>query len=117
MAIKESTQSSTPDSRTAAGASRERPLRWWLGRIEGAPILRHLSLWQKLLIIVVVLLLPTGLLLRDFVDKSSAEIVHMERQLCAAAYAQQLKRVLAEPIVLHLHARAVTVAQDPAKPR
>jgi methyl-accepting chemotaxis protein len=117
MAIKESTKSSTSDSRTVAGAPRERPLRWWLGRIEGAPVLRHLSLWQKLLIIVVVLLLPTALLLRDFVDKSSAEIGRLGRQMCAAAYAHELKRVFAEPIAWHLHARSIGPDRDPAASR
>lgn len=94
-----------------------RPFRWRLGRIEGAPILRHLSLWQKLLIIVVVLLLPTGLLLRDFVDKSSVEIGRMRRELCAGAYAQQLKVVLAQQIVARLHALSIMTDRDPAAAR
>lgn len=83
------------------GSTHERRRRWWLGRVEGAPILRHLSLWQKLLIIVIVLLLPTVLLLRDFVGRSNEEIVHMHRALCMDAYARQLKRVLGQQIALN----------------
>src|SRR5664279_994725 len=83
------------------GAARERRRHWWLSRIEGAPLLRHLSLWQKLLIIAVVLLLPTVLLLRDFVSKSNDEIVRMRRELCVDAYARPLKRILREQINLN----------------
>jgi methyl-accepting chemotaxis protein len=86
------------------GAARERRRHWWLGRIEGAPFLRHLSLWQKLLTIAVVLLLPTVLLLRDFVSKSNEEIVHMRRELCVESYAQQLKRILGQQIATHTRA-------------
>jgi len=75
--------------------------RWWPERIEGAPILRHLSLWQKLLIIVIVLLTPTALLSWDFVNKSSEEIVRMRRELCVDAYARQLKRILREQVSLN----------------
>jgi len=75
--------------------------RWWPERIEGAPILRHLSLWQKLLIIVIVLLTPTALLSWDFVNKSSEEIVRIRRELCVDAYARQLKRILREQVSLN----------------
>jgi len=75
--------------------------RWWPERIEGAPILRHLSLWQKLLIIVIVLLTPTALLSWDFVNKRSEEIVRMRRELCVDAYARQLKRILREQVSLN----------------
>ncbi len=115
MVTSDRKQSSAPDSRPGPGTPR--PFRWWLGRIEGAPILRHLSLWQKLLIIVVVLLLPTVLLLQDFVDKSSAEMGRMRRELCAASYAQELKRILAEQIALRLHALSVPPEHDPAASR
>jgi methyl-accepting chemotaxis protein len=94
-----------------------KPIRWWLGRIEGAPILRHLSLWWKFLIIVLVLLLPTALLLRDFVDKSNAEIARMGRELCAASYAQQLKGILAEQVALRLHALSLAPNKDPGASR
>ena len=86
------------------GAARERRRHWWLGRIEGAPLLRHLSLWQKLLVIAIVLLLPTALLLRDFVSKSNEEIVQMRRELCLEAYALQLKRILSQQIAVHTSA-------------
>jgi methyl-accepting chemotaxis protein len=92
-------------------------LRRWLGRIEGAPVLRHLSLWWKFLIIVLVLLLPTALLLRDFVDKSNAEIGRMGRELCAASYGQQLKAILAEQIALRLHALSLAPDKDPGASR
>jgi len=111
MATSEGTQ---PASNSTAAAGGPKPFRWWLGRIEGAPILRHLSLWQKLLIIVVILLVPTALLLRDFVDKSNAEIARMGRELCAADYAQQLKRILAEQVALRLHALSIGPDRDPS---
>ena len=76
--------------------------RRWLGRIEGAPLLRHLSLWQKLVIIVIVLLLPTGVLLRDFIRKSDADIARMNRGLCTEQYAEQLKRLLRDHISLRI---------------
>src|SRR5664279_2529736 len=88
-------------SRAANPVARARLRHWWPERIEGAPILRHLSLWQKLLMIVVVLLLPTVLLLRDFVSKSNEEIVRMRRDLCVDAYARQLKILLREQISLN----------------
>ena len=86
------------------GVPRERRQHWWLGRIEGAPLLRHLSLWQKLLIIVVILLLPTVLLLRDFVSRSNEESVGMRRELCVEGYAQQLKRIVSQQITMNTRA-------------
>ena len=88
----------------ANGLARERRRRWWLGRIEGAPVLRHLSLWWKLVIIVTVLLLPTGLLLGDFVSKRSDEIDRMEREQCVESHAQQLRRILSQQIALNARA-------------
>jgi len=76
--------------------------RWWLGSWKGAPLLRHLSMWQKLLIIVVVLFLPTGLFVLDFVSESRDEIVRMRRELCAASYAHELKQVLRHQIALKM---------------
>jgi methyl-accepting chemotaxis protein len=99
---KASSTSKSPRPTGIAGAVRENRGHWWLGRIEGAPLLRHLSLWQKLLIIVVVLLLPTVLLLRDFVSKSNEEIVRMQRELCVESYAQQLKRILSQQIAVNI---------------
>jgi methyl-accepting chemotaxis protein len=84
--------------------ARDRRRPWWLGRIEGAPLLRHLSLWQKLLIIVVILLLPTVLLLRDFVSRSNEDSVRMHRELCVEAYAQQLKRIVSQQITMNTRA-------------
>ena len=107
MSTHESKASSTSNSsrpKGIDGAARERRRHWWLGRIEGAPLLRHLSLWQKLLIIVVVLLLPTVLLLRDFVSQSNEEIVRMRRELCVESYAQQLKRILGQQIAINIRA-------------
>ncbi len=99
---KASSTSRSPRPTGIADAAREQRGHWWLGRIEGAPLLRHLSLWQKLLIIVVVLLLPTVLLLRDFVSKSNEEIVRMRRELCVESYAQQLKRILSQQIAMNI---------------
>ena len=112
MSTQENRASSTSDAApsdpkgaaSGNGAARERRRRWWLGRIEGAPVLRHLSLWQKLVIIVIVLLVPTGILLGDFVGKSNEEIVRMRRELCVQSYAQQLRRVLGQQIALDTRA-------------
>jgi len=107
MSTQESKASSPSKSsrpRGVNGVARERRRHWWLGRIEGAPLLRHLSLWQKLLIIVVILLLPTVLLLPYFVSKSSDEIVRMRRELCLEEYAQHLKRILGQQIVMNTRA-------------
>ena len=108
MSTHESRASSTsdalhPEAASAQGTNgvvRERRRRWWLGRIEGAPLLRHLSLLWKLLIIVVVLLIPTGLLLFEYFGKSGEEIVRMRRELCVVNYTQQLRRVLSQQIAL-----------------
>ena len=107
MSTHESKAPSTSESsrgKNGNGAARERKRHRWLGRIEGAPMLRHLSLWQKLLIIVIILLLPTALLLRDFVSKSSDEIVRMRRELCLEEYAQHLRRILSQQIVMNTRA-------------
>jgi methyl-accepting chemotaxis protein len=125
MSTQESRASSTSDaSRTkdggatgANGAGRERRRRWWLGRIEGAPVLRHLSLWQKLLIIVIVLLLPTVLLLRDFVGKSSDQIARMKREQCVESYAQQLRRILSQQIALNASAGLARPDETPSGAR
>ncbi|HEY5281749.1 MAG TPA: hypothetical protein VIM14_03070, partial [Polyangia bacterium] len=101
---KPSSASESSHAHKVNGGARNRRQRWWLGRIEGAPLFRHLSLWQKLLIIVVILLLPTGLLLRDFVGKSSEEIVRMRRELCVESYAQPLKRILSQQIAISTRA-------------
>jgi methyl-accepting chemotaxis protein len=94
----------------ATGMARERRRRWWLGRIEGAPVLRHLPLWWKLLIIVVVLLVPTGLLLFSYVGKSSDEIQRMQREQCIESYARQLRGILSQQIALN--PRAGTAKPD-----
>jgi methyl-accepting chemotaxis protein len=83
------------------GAAGERRRRFWLGRIEGAPLLRHLSLWWKLVIIMVVLVVPTGLLLWDFVVKSKEQVDRMKRLQCVESYAQPLRRVLSQQIALN----------------
>jgi hypothetical protein len=74
MSTQESKSSSPKEAGQSAGATREGRQRWWLGRIEGAPILRHLSLWWKLVCIVAVLIVPTLVLLQVVVDRSSTEI-------------------------------------------
>ncbi len=110
-------RSDTADVAGANGAVRERRRRWWLGRIEGAPVLRHLSLWWKLVIIVIVLLLPTGLLLRDFVGKSSDEIARMQREQCVESYAQQLRRILSQQIALNGRAGLARPEEPPSGAR
>ena len=102
MSTQESRPSSSAEAATPGqagtpnGAAGERWRRFWLGRIEGAPLLRHLSLWQKLLVIMVVLLLPTLLLLRDFYFKSNEDVRRMEREQCVHRYAQPLGRILSQ---------------------
>src|SRR5450759_1682221 len=121
MSTQESRASSTSAAAASAaegaantsGAARERRRRWWLGRIEGAPVLRHLSLWQKLLIIVVVLLLPTGLLLLDFVGRNNEEIVRMRRDLCVGNYAQQLRRILSQQVAATTRAGLAKSEESP----
>jgi len=64
---------------------------------------------------MIVLLLPTALLLRDFVSKSSDEIVRMRRELCGENYARQLKIVLSQQISLKTHASSASSgAAEPA---
>ncbi len=82
----------------AAGEHRRR---FWLGRVEGAPLLRHLTLWWKLVLIMVVLLLPTVFFLRDFVGKSKDQVDRMKRMQCMGSYAQPLRRILRQQILLN----------------
>src|SRR5512138_1416698 len=106
MSTQERESSSVAESPSAEGAgnngsaARDRRRRWWRERIEGAPILRHLSLWWKLVSIVIVLLVPTLLLLSVVVGKSSDEIDGMRRDMCVGSYAQQLRRILSQEIAL-----------------
>ncbi len=44
-------------------------------RFQAVPLLRHMRLWQKLLCIVAVLLIPALFLLKDFVSRASQDIV------------------------------------------
>jgi methyl-accepting chemotaxis protein len=88
--------------------------RSWLGRSEGAPVLRHMRLWQKLLVIAIVLLLPTILLLRDFVSKSSEDVARMRRELCAEHYAQQLKVLLSQQISLKIRSLVANQSSEEA---
>jgi len=68
----------------------------------GVALLRHMRLWQKLLSIVVVLLIPTLFLLRDFVSRSSQDIVRTRTELCLDEYARRLRAVLEKQVALHL---------------
>jgi methyl-accepting chemotaxis protein len=74
---------------------------FWLGRLEGAPVLRHLSLWQKLVAMMLLLVVPTVFLLGDFVFSRSEEIDRMRRQQCVESYSEQLGRVLRQQIMLN----------------
>jgi|GEM_PF-704820 len=125
MSTQENKSSSTSDAPRPGpeqpvgsnGEARERRRRWWLGRIEGAPVLRHLSILAKLLIIVTVLVVPTGLLFNDFLGKSNDEIARMRRELCVESYAQQLRRVLGQQIALDTRAGLARPDESPAGAR
>jgi len=69
---------------------------------KSVPLLRHMRLWQKLLTIVAVLLIPTLFLLRDFVTRASQDIVYTRSELCLDEHARQLRVILENQIVLHL---------------
>jgi methyl-accepting chemotaxis protein len=86
---------------------------WLKKRIEGAPILRHLSLWQKLMVIVIVLLLPTGLFLRGFVLESGKELNQQRGELCTNESADALRGILEQQLaVTNLVAGDVTAESE-----
>ena len=66
------------------------------------PLLRDMRLWQKLLCIVAVLLLPTVLLLKDFVSRASQDIVLSRSELCLDGYSRQLRVILENQVALRM---------------
>ncbi|HJX52673.1 MAG TPA: methyl-accepting chemotaxis protein, partial [Polyangia bacterium] len=69
---------------------------------KGVALLRHMRLWQKLLCIVVVLLIPTLFLLRDFVGRASQDIVLTSSELCLDEHARLLRVVLEKQVALRV---------------
>jgi methyl-accepting chemotaxis protein len=73
-----------------------------LRRFQTVPLLRHMRLWQKLLCIVVVLLIPTLFLLRDFVSRASQDIVRTRTELCLDEHSRLLRVILDNLTALRL---------------
>jgi methyl-accepting chemotaxis protein len=71
-------------------------------KTKGIPWLRRLRLWQKLLVIVAVLQIPTLFLLRDFVSRASQNIVSTRNELCLDEHARWLRVILDNQVGLHL---------------
>jgi methyl-accepting chemotaxis protein len=67
---------------------------------QAIPLLRHMCVWQKLLCIVAVLLIPTLFLLKDFVSRASQDIVLSRSELCLDEYSRQLRLILANQVAL-----------------
>ena len=66
------------------------------------PLLRHMRVWQKLLCIVTVLLIPTLFLLKDFVSRASQDIVRNRSELCLDEHSRQLRLILENQLALRL---------------
>ena len=73
-----------------------------LRHFQTVPLLRHMRLWQKLLCIVVVLLIPTLFLLRDFVSRASQDIVRTRNELCLDEHSRPLRVILENQVALRL---------------
>jgi methyl-accepting chemotaxis protein len=71
-------------------------------RFKAVALLRHMRLWQKLLSIVVVLLIPTVFLLRDFVSRASQDIVRTRSEMCLDDHSRLLRAILEKQSVLRL---------------
>jgi Methyl-accepting chemotaxis protein len=65
-----------------------------LRRFQAVPLLRHMRLWQKLLCIVVVLLIPNLFLLKDFVSRARQDIVRARSELCLDQHSRWLRAML-----------------------
>ena len=63
-------------------------------RFQAVPLLRHMRLWQKLLCIVLVLLIPNLFLLKDFVGRASEDIVRTRSELCLDLHSRALRVLL-----------------------
>jgi len=84
---------------------------------QAVPVLRHMRLWQKLLCIVVVLLVPNLFLLKDFVSRASQDIVRARSELCLDQHSRALRVVLQYQVDSLLRAAefqmgALSVAKD-----
>jgi methyl-accepting chemotaxis protein len=80
-----------PSSEPRAAAAKPAPT---IRRSEAVPLLRHMRVWQKLLCIVAVLLIPTLFLLKDFVSRASQDIVRSRSELCLDENSRQLRVIL-----------------------
>ena len=95
-----SDQKDLPPS-TAPGAEVGKPATTVRG-FAAVPLLRHMRVWQKLLCIVAVLLIPTLFLLKDFVSRASQDIVGSHSELCLDEYSRQLRVILENQLALRL---------------
>jgi hypothetical protein len=87
-----SDQNSLPQS-AAADVLTSKPAST-IRRFQAIPLLRHMRLWQKLLSIVVVLLIPNLFLLKDFVSRASEDIVRTRSELCLDQHSHVLRVIL-----------------------
>jgi methyl-accepting chemotaxis protein len=92
---KDLSPSSEPGAQAAKPATAIRGL-------EAVPLLRHMRVWQKLLCIVAVLLIPTLFLLKDFVSRASQDIVRSRGELCLDEHSRQLRVILENQLALRL---------------
>jgi methyl-accepting chemotaxis protein len=83
-------------------------------RFQAIPLLRHMRLWQKLLCIVVVLLIPNLFLLKDFVGRASEDIVRTRSELCLDQNSRALRMILQHQVVA-LVGPVVSEAASPAQ--
>jgi methyl-accepting chemotaxis protein len=61
-----------------------------------------MRLWQKLLCIVVVLLIPALFLLKDFVSRASQDIVLTSNELCLDEHSRRLRAILENQVTMRL---------------
>jgi methyl-accepting chemotaxis protein len=69
---------------------------------QAVPLLRHMRLWQKLLCIVMVPLIPVLFLLRDFVSRASHDIVLGRSELCLDEHSRPLRVILENQVALRM---------------
>ena len=91
----EKSPSPAPAARTSKPAKAIR-------RFQAVPLLRHMHLWQKLLCIVAVLLIPALFLLKDFVSRASQDIVLTSSELCLDEHSRRLRVILENQVALRL---------------
>jgi methyl-accepting chemotaxis protein len=89
----------SPSSEPAARAGKPATT---IRRFQAVPLLRHMRLWQKLLCIVAVLLIPAVFLLKDFVRRASQDIVLGRSELCLDEHSHRLRVILENQVAPRL---------------